>query len=486
MKNRLPLPDSYAVAFTYWKRLPVADRKWEKVAELLGLPVKGGDAKKILLNQLGRIVRRWEEQGYVRHQVLSPDLEIANLSERIPILEQALRDKFSLRYAAVCDTSRIEEADDRRHDDCVHQELGKWAGRILNVSLRGEGDIVGTGGGRGPYYAVDHCRFKTRVAYPKRVVSLTGWINPTDHAVGSTTRFDADMVAGHLANKLHINELSRLEAGIVRDYKDKPRTIPIQDVTFALAGVGSLAGGHRLLNYEGVAELEGIRTELAELNSLIAQIEDRASRDRAAPVYHWVGDLCNYLFVCAPPNPKRRQKELRKDLDQLVGQINKKLLSPSLDEMGDICHRGAVMAVCGGRHKVIPIWHLLNRDKPVISHLITDKLCAESILALSSHSAEMLGPADTAYLTSATLVILIVHREIHARRDDARMSVDLRQCGSEPTGLRIVRHDHQWHHVALMLFERFVLNDARDADPFIGQHAGDIGQHARLVLHEHA
>jgi DNA-binding transcriptional regulator LsrR (DeoR family) len=394
MKNKRPFPDPYSVAFTYWKQLPVADRKWEKVAELLGLPVKGGDAKKILLNQLGRIVRRWEEQGYVRHQVLSPDLEIAHLAERVPSLEQALRDRFALRYAAVCNTSSIEEADERRHDDRIHQELGKWAGRILNVSLRGDGDVVGTGGGRGPYYAADNCRFKTRVAYPKRVVSLTGWINPTDHAVGSTTRFDADLVAGHLANRLHINELSRLEAGIVRDDKDRPRTIPIPDVTFALAGVGSLAGGHRLLNYQGVPELEGIRAELADLNALIAKIEGRASRDLAAPVHHWVGDLCNCLFVCVPPYPKRRQNQLQKDLDQLVRQINEKLLSPTLEQMGEICRRGAVMAVCGGRHKIIPIWHLLKSDKPVISHLITDKLCAESILAIESQTPDKVAPAN--------------------------------------------------------------------------------------------
>jgi DNA-binding transcriptional regulator LsrR (DeoR family) len=68
-------------------------------------------------------------------------------------------------------------------------------------------------------------------------------------------------------------------------------------------------------------------------------------------------------------------------LTELVDKLNDRFLSPTLDQMRDICRRGGVLAVCGGRHKISAIRHLLSIDQPVISHLVTDHSTATALIA---------------------------------------------------------------------------------------------------------
>ena len=94
-----------------------------------------------------------------------------------------MRRHFGLRDAIVVDIDRIprpaatprSNRDEwNNYDDKIHQYLGYWAGRAL-VTLIRNGDIVGTGGGRGPHYTADKCIVpETTICYPKRIVSLTG------------------------------------------------------------------------------------------------------------------------------------------------------------------------------------------------------------------------------------------------------------------------------------------------------------------------
>lgn len=399
MSKRLKDVTAYEAANMYWKELDVASRDWRRAARKLGLDVSPPETEKRrterdvpILNHLGRLVRRWEEKGLVRHVVLKEGSEAAERLERVPQLEEELRRLFPLRHTVVCDISHLTDVDDRVREDTIHQRLGEWGGRILNVCLRGDDEVLGTGGGRGPHYTVLACRFRRGVDYPKKVVSLTGRISATDWAHKSNITLDADQVAGHLAGHLNARELVRLRSDIVPG-TDRPE-IPTHTVTFALTGVGSLAGGHRLLNFEECVELAPIRDELGKLRKLLAKIEGSRTR-KGRPVNHWVGDLCNYLFVCEPPTQARRttRKDIQ-DLHDLIGLLNTKLLSPKLDQMRDICRRGGVMAVCGGRHKTIPIWHLLRRPEPVISHLITDSTTAEQICALEKAAIDSL-PIDS-------------------------------------------------------------------------------------------
>jgi len=378
-------PDDYRAAYIFWKQLSVEDRKLKRVARELGIVLpKSPDKAVAILNRLSRQIRRWEKRGFVRHSVLRAKSEAANRPERVPDLEQELRQRFPLRHVVVCDVSRIAESDPYRRDDEVHQSLGKWGGRILNVCLRGDSEVVGTGGGRGPYYSALACQFNDRVDYPRKVISLTGRINAKDWAPEATSYLDADRVAAELAGNLRIREV--LQAGSDIAARTKGPAIPCEQVTFALIGVGALAGGHRLLNYKEYQELAPIREELSRLSELIQQIEGRPKKSTDQPVNHWVGDLCNRLFVCEPPGAPRATRKAKHELMELVERLNEKLLSPKLNDIRDICRRGAVMAVCGGRHKAMPIWHLLKQGEPVVSHLIVDKPCCEQILSIENSS----------------------------------------------------------------------------------------------------
>ena len=100
-----------------------------------------------------------------------------------------------------------------------------------------------------------------------------------------------------------------------------------------------------------------------------------------------MGDVCNQLFLCEhsdyPPRVSKRIKknpDLVKELKELIQKLNDRFLSPKIESMQDICRRGIVLAVCGGRHKVAAIKHILKQRPAVITHLVTDKWSAGEIL----------------------------------------------------------------------------------------------------------
>jgi DNA-binding transcriptional regulator LsrR (DeoR family) len=374
----MKFPDDYTVAYTYWMLLKPRERRLQNVADLLGIQVPRERKEAIrILNRLGRALRRYEEQELVRHRVLSKDSEAAGRADRIPELEEELRHCFALRHAVVVDASVGVADDDFELDDLVHRRLGAWGGRILNVCLRGADDVIGVGGGRGPYYTVASCQFNRMVDYPDRIISLTGQINATDWRPRTSAFLDADRVAGDLANILSIpTPVRKLGHGIVKAAGISP--LSTDKVTFALTGVGALAGGHRLLNFDQYRELDAVRPELEQLAALARNLDD----PNCDPPYFCVGDLCNRLFVCEPHHsPHGRAQEYAK-LSQLVESLGERFVCPTFAQMRDICARGGVLAVCGGRYKVTALRHLLRQERPLISHLITDRVCAEKILKL--------------------------------------------------------------------------------------------------------
>jgi DNA-binding transcriptional regulator LsrR (DeoR family) len=128
----------FDVARVYWS-LPVASRQWAEVARRLG----GRPTDKILQNRLGRLARQWEEQGLVRHFVLSEPSPFDYLP-RVPELENQLRQHFPLRDAVVVDVSvlrpgpdaPLDRAEHDRHDNQVHEALGAWAARVFMSLMR--------------------------------------------------------------------------------------------------------------------------------------------------------------------------------------------------------------------------------------------------------------------------------------------------------------------------------------------------------------
>src|SRR5260221_8451894 len=98
------------VAQIYWSLAP-RKRKWREVASILGHTPEEAD-NPVLQNRLGRFARRWEELGFVSHQVRSEeDSDGAAhwtrsqadtlLPSRSTKLENQLRRRFCLREVIV-------------------------------------------------------------------------------------------------------------------------------------------------------------------------------------------------------------------------------------------------------------------------------------------------------------------------------------------------------------------------------------------------
>jgi DNA-binding transcriptional regulator LsrR (DeoR family) len=385
-----PDHESFRVAQTYWG-LPVGERTLRKLAQVLGV----APITKAALNRLGRIVNRWEERGRVRHTV-SP--EVRNPKTLLPrdhALEDRLRYTFGLRGAVVVDVADLEPACEPsqdplewdRYDDQIHRRLGAWARRILMGSLRPV-DVLGTGSGRGPYYtAKDWVIPPWGPKYPRQVVSLTGQMTTRLWAEGGEDAaphsLDADAIANLLSYSLRTPCPPRcLDRSILQQPGDEsPRA---DDVTTALIGIGALAGRHRLVKYGDGEDLRPIAPQLERFNQLVSRLDPKAQG--RGPFHHWVGDVCNHLFVVnrsiegeVLPNEQRRR------LEEEVRSLNRIFLNTSPQALNGICDRGSVLAVASGPHKVAAVAHVLweGRASPWITHLITDRLVALSALQMT-------------------------------------------------------------------------------------------------------
>ena len=409
--------NSYDVAHTYWS-LPLNERNWERVARELKVD---HPESKVVQNRLGRLARSWEEKGLVLHTVMEEDPDRDYLPG-LPDLEQKLRRAFALRDAVVVDFPRVASnqgasapsagaVDELDRDNKLHEALGRWGARVF-LSIARHNDIVGVGGGRGPFYAAQKSIFRTGLPRPKEIISLTG--NMAANVWGDTKKWgivasmDADFVVSHLGAVLGVSNQTQLKSPIVCENSESPRApkkgstppgkgsrakrmraqrkpaIAIDTVNLALVGIGALAGGHRLQFYKHTEELRPVRDELEAFWTLVWEIDAGVSDKDGVP-YHCVSDICNRLFISdlaghIPGWKEVDQTKLHK-LAEMVENLNNRFLSPKQSEFEKICERGAVIAVCGGRHKVGAIYQVLAQRKPWVTHLVTDRFVADNILA---------------------------------------------------------------------------------------------------------
>jgi len=422
----------YDVARTYWT-LPLQDRNWSRVASELKLD---DPDSKVVQNRLGRLARSWEENGLVRHVVIKQEPDGDNLP-RLPDLEQKLRRAFALRDAIVVDFLTVARSQgasppsegavgDQQRDNDLHEALGRWGARVF-LSIARHNDIVGVGGGRGPFFTAENCRFRSGLPRPNEIVSLTG--NMAANVWGDTKRLwnvasmDADFVVSRLGAVLGATNQAQLKSPIACGDSANPRTlkgggtpsgkgsrdkrvrpqrkpaIAIEKVNLALVGIGALAGGHRLQFYDDTEELYLVREELRALWKLVRDIDAQVADKDGVP-YHIAGDICNRLIIndlAGHHIPEWKVDEpKRQKLAEMVRNLNDRFLSPEESEFAKICERGAVIAVAGGRHKVGAIYQVLAQRKPWITHLVTDSFVAENILAwdlASSAGAAVTPPA---------------------------------------------------------------------------------------------
>ncbi len=382
--------DPFQVAQVFWS-LPVSARTYRKLAHLLGVP----NPSKAVLNRLGRMIHRWEEKGHVQHIVLPGSVSRTVLLPRDQELEDQIRHCFGLRGAVVVDVSSIEPPGEPQaefkawltYDDLIHKHLGCWAKRILMGLLR-PSDILGTGSGRGPYYTARDCLIPpSGLRYPQQVVSLTGqmttrlWAENDGREDDAAPRsLDADAIASLLSYVLGTTaQPRRLDRSILQKQGTPP--LRTEDVTIALIGIGALAGKHRLVRHGDGEDLRAIAGRLERFNRLVCSLDPPAHG--RGPFHHWVGDVCNRLFVVERLDGQKPLANAdRKRLEKEVRSLNRTFLNTSPEALEKICRRGAVLAVAGGPHKAAAIGHVLWKGKtsPWISHLVTDQVVARHVL----------------------------------------------------------------------------------------------------------
>ena len=373
--------DPKAVARAYYA-LPFHDRSFKSLTDQFSQP-----GQPVSANRLSSVVRDLEESGRIRHEVLDPDIEFL---PRCPQMEDELRHRFGVRQAVVVDTASVvlprdtqAEAplDWAKYDDTLHTRLGAWGGRLIASNLR-PGDVIATGGGRGPFYAVTKTRMSINQRYFGDIQPLTGQICARvwshDGANVDVPPFlDADNVAATIHGRIGSRGRLRSINRPITALKQTPRT---NDVDVAIFGIGALGGGHRLCEHRHLADVRSVNSLLCDINELARKIENNQTH-AGPPFFHPVGDVCNCYFMVEPENGEDQRPEWR-ELAAKLQQLNKAFKSATPEALGKIARSGFVLAVAGGPHKAYAIRHVLrkNREKTLLTHLVTDQETARWIL----------------------------------------------------------------------------------------------------------
>jgi len=373
----------YEAARIYWEELSWKDRSYHTVLERLqqhpdmAEKLRGGNSQ-ALQDKIGRMVRDWEAENKVSHSVLK-STETSDYFPMAPELEDRIRDKFGLRDVIVVDTRSISLPQEppqseawNTYDDKIHWCLGYWGGRALPTLLR-NGDVVGCGGGRGPEHTVDRCILpQTSSCHVSRVVSLSGSMSTREWSIpGRAHDLDPDNIAMRLKPKINCLEGAALVGCSITAKHAAPH---VSGITIVLTGIGALAGRHRFRNPS--MELKPVESLLKELNRRADQVDPAMGN---SPFCHWVGDVCNSLFLVDDDTVPglRLDKADRGKIQGLLNTLNGRLINiDPAKTLAAVCNRGAVLAVCGGPHKAAAIGHVLRRNPPWVSHLVTDYFVA--------------------------------------------------------------------------------------------------------------
>jgi DNA-binding transcriptional regulator LsrR (DeoR family) len=391
----------HAVSRHYWEVLRCPRSYYAVAQALLGKQLDGLSdlddklrrlVRKEISNEIGLKLRRHEIAGSVSHYV-APAGAAKEYFQLLPVTEDILREHFKLRDVVVVDISKlkvpsgspVDNAQAWNHyDDQIHQVLGVWAARILGTVLR-VGDVLGVGGGRGPHYTAEHAAsISIARDRPKQIVSLTGnidahfWRKQSRTSRGSSPKtVDADVIAMKFYHELGALKPPRFFGDSITAKK----LVRAQDVTVGIVGIGALGGGHRLMRHspkEADDRLDEVEKELNQLVHLVGRLDQPS---RKPPFLHWVGDICNRLFVVSELRGRECPKAERKKLADAVNGVNKRFASPSIDDLSRICDEGTVIAIAGGPHKAAAIRHVLcQAPRHWITHLITDHFTADELL----------------------------------------------------------------------------------------------------------
>ena len=374
--------DEHAVLETFYE-LPYDQRTYAELAKKFKLP-----DDKYFADRLGDIIRINENDGCVHHAVLK---QKSDFLPRNPRLEEMLRHNFKLRQAVVVDISSLgppvhtPAADPgmwATYDDNIHSHLGRWAARVLVSNLR-PGDVVATGGGRGPNETAKKVDVSGHMNFIGDIVPLTGRIGAgfwyQEKAPDKKPKsLDADDVAYKIHGKIRTSGRVRWTDGAnITELKQPPAT---GDVNVAIVGIGALGGGHRVHQHEQFDELRTVSPLLKEINRLATRLEKKCAPSDQA-FFHPVGDVCNFYFPVPGENGASQAPEWGQLADKLR-ELNAAFKSIPLADLEAVARKGVVLAVAGGPHKSFAIQKVLRQNitSPQLTHLITDHVSARWIL----------------------------------------------------------------------------------------------------------
>jgi DNA-binding transcriptional regulator LsrR (DeoR family) len=319
-----------------------------------------------------------------------PELEI-ELGDR-------LRKKFGLRDVLVVNTKFVRSkykrvTDSHDEDDEVHRYLANWAARLLSTIIR-KGDVLGMGSGRA-LNAIGPAVSKLSGFQGCRVIcALTGVmkVGLWGHA-GHMNTVDANDNARGIYEALPTElrpQINLVEADIT-DVGSRSLLEQYQnETTVAIVGIGALGGRHQLRRVARESdsdcprELLTVFPDLESLAKLADEIEEapKASSENGYVHEHIVSDICNHL-VLNEWLAKSKSADDVSALRRLIISINDKFLNTSPEMLSQMCERGAVVAVAGGRHKAAAVFDVLKQfgpggslKHPAVSHLIVDDLVA--------------------------------------------------------------------------------------------------------------
>jgi DNA-binding transcriptional regulator LsrR (DeoR family) len=304
-------------------------------------------------NSIQPAIREAFRRGLLEVRVSQNDRRMLVEPEyRIQRLEDKLVEAYGIPSAVVV---RTRETD----SDLVHRDLGYAMARTFPTLVQ-NGNVIGLGSGRGPYYTVTG--LIARPSMPAReitLMSLTGAVYPKTHRETLNVILDADYhtclmglcfshpLKGHSVVSYPIaSRRDRANTWLADDkFKDH---VP----SLAIVGLGVLRGQHRfaaMLNKEPEPSLQPILRELTALVELSARYTDKE--------YCCVADVCHHLFFVDAPDD-RVPREARDKMERLIREINDKSLTVNATQLASI--RG-LCVVAGTPEKRWAIRRLLDR-----------------------------------------------------------------------------------------------------------------------------
>jgi DNA-binding transcriptional regulator LsrR (DeoR family) len=314
-----------------------------------------------------------------------------------PVRKERLERQLHERYEqlSTCVVLECDQPTTPAADDLLHSNLGAaMASLIGSGSVFRNGDAVGIGSGRAVFYTIQHLSAFSALRARVSLCSLTGHVQPRDHAEQLNLLLDADIHLGllglcfsrpvrlyPLGQGLACRTPDEVESAIAHsrlsegEWKHQP-------FTHALLGVGVLGPGHRF--YNQIKGDDGRRSRLLlpiqEPLTQLIRICDEFVSDHG-PLHSPVADMSNRLFfVPFPPSlglTSGVKRLLEKKLTALISEINAHLVTATEAQLRST---GQIMLVAGSRQKSLAVKSLLMQRYP-IRVLCVDHHLASDLLA---------------------------------------------------------------------------------------------------------